>query len=367
MDRISKTIPIFLFIIFLLLISVDAFAELTNDSILESVVVKYKSAAEGWKDYMMDRARWLFFVLGIISMIWTFGQLLFHRSSLAEYAGELIRFCIFFGFYLWLLENGPKFAGDIINSFTAIGAGASKQNITGLSSVVDVGFEVFEKARQGMSYSNPTGSLGLLLIGAGVLIIISLIAVNMLILYCSGWILCYAGIIYLGLGGCKWTSDMAINYFKTVLGVAASLMTTILLIGIAKGILMDQVSKISTEANLTEFAVILVSAITLLFLTNKVPAMVSGIITGASIGAASGAAAFGGGFVGAAVGSSFSNVAGGASSFATGLAATGAVAAGGYAKSAAQSVFGKLAGSGGKSQGLDTSKIGGKPTGSTPV
>ena len=81
-------------------------------------------------------------------MIWTFGQLLFHRSSLAEYAGELIRFCIFFGFYLWLLENGPKFAGDIINSFTAIGAGASKQNITGLSSVVDVGFEVFEKARQ---------------------------------------------------------------------------------------------------------------------------------------------------------------------------------------------------------------------------
>ena len=92
---------------------------------------------------------------------------------------------------------------------------------------------------------------------------------------------------------------MAINYFKTVLGVAASLMTTILLIGIAKGILMDQVSKISTEANLTEFAVILVSAITLLFLTNKVPAMVSGIITGASIGAASGAAAFGGGFASA--------------------------------------------------------------------
>ncbi len=351
----------------LLGISTEVFAALTNDSVLDTVVRQYKTAAMSWRDYMMERATWLFVALAVISIVWTFAQLLFHRSSFAEYAGELIRFCIFFGFFLWLLQNGPEMAIDIIDSFITIGSTASGQGVTGLSDIVDIGFSVFHKGIKSTSLSDPAGSTGLIIIGATVLVIISLIAINMLILYCSGWVLAYAGIIYLGLGSCKWTSDMAINYFKTVLGVAASLMTTILLIGIATNIFNQQVAAMSAETKLEEMGVLLVSAIALLFLTNKVPAMVSGIITGASIGAASGAAAFGGGFVGAAVGSSFSNVAGGASSFATGLAATGAVAAGGYAKSAAQSVFGKLAGSGGKSQGLDTSKIGGKPTGSTPV
>lgn len=358
----------------LLGLSTEVFADLTNNSILETVVQQYKVAAVGWRDYMIERATWLFFTLGIISMVWTFAQLLFHRSSFAEYAGELIRFCITFGFYLWILRNGPEIAAAILESFKQIASTASGQpNITGLSSIVDIGFKVFDRAIKSTSISDPAGSTGLIIIGATVLVIISLIAINMLILYCSSWILAYAGIIYLGFGGCKWTSDMAINYFKTVLGVAASLMTTILLIGIATNIFNQQVAVMSAEAKMEEMGVLLVSAIALLFLTNKVPAMVSGIITGASIGAVTGAAAFGGGFVGAAVGSSFSHVAGGASSFATGLAARGTAAASGYAWGAAKSAFGKMAGSrgnsssGSNSNGLDTSKIGGKPSGSAPV
>ncbi|MGS0066676.1 type IV secretion system protein, partial [Escherichia coli] len=35
------------------------------------------------------------------------------------------------------------------------------------------------------------------------------------------WILLYAGVFFLGFGGSRWTSDMAINYYKTVLGLAA--------------------------------------------------------------------------------------------------------------------------------------------------
>jgi len=54
----------------------------------------------------------------------------------------------------------------------------------------------------------------------------------MLLLLISGWILAYAGVFFLGFGGSRWTSDMAISYFKTVLSVAAQLLTMVLLVGV---------------------------------------------------------------------------------------------------------------------------------------
>jgi hypothetical protein len=54
----------------------------------------------------------------------------------------------------------------------------------------------------------------------------------MRLLLCAAWIVLYAGLIFLGFGGCRWTSDMTINYYRTVLGVGVSLMTMQLIIRI---------------------------------------------------------------------------------------------------------------------------------------
>ena len=70
----------------------------------------------------------------------------------------------------------------------------------------------------------------------------ALIAVNMILLLCAAWVVFYAGIIFLGFGGCRWTSDMAINYYRTVLGVGVSLMTMQLIIGIGIKFLQDLVA-----------------------------------------------------------------------------------------------------------------------------
>jgi type IV secretion system protein TrbL len=61
-------------------------------------------------------------------------------------------------------------------------------------------------------------------------------------------IVLYAGLIFLGFGGCRLTSDMAINYYRTVLGVGVSLMTMQLIIGIGVQFLQDLVA--STSQNL---------------------------------------------------------------------------------------------------------------------
>lgn len=268
-----------------------AFAEVKTSGVLDTVLEQYATAAKSWGEVIQSAASRLFWSLVAISMVWTFSQLLFHRSSFAELFGELVRFLIFTGFYFWLLTNGPKMADAIIKSMRKLGEQASNQPGLNPSDIVDVGFKIVDMAYDKISewsLLSPITSLGCMLVSLAVLVILALVGINMLLQLCSAWVLAYAGIFFLGFGGSRWTSDMAINYFKTVLGLGASLMTMTLLVGIGTDIINEYHKKMSPDMNLQELSVLLVVALTLLLLVDKLPFLVSGIITGASIGSNAG-------------------------------------------------------------------------------
>ena len=96
-----------------------------------------------------------------------------------------------------------------------------------------------------------------IVMAAVILIILTLISVNMVLLLVSGWILAYAGIFFLGFGGSRWTSDIAINYYRTVLGVAISLFAMVLLVGIGKTFLDDYYIQMSGGLSLKEMSVLM--------------------------------------------------------------------------------------------------------------
>lgn len=277
------------------------YAELSNKNILDSVLIKYHSAANSWADIIQERAEWLFGSLALISFSWQFSQIVGSRGSspLTEMIGELLKFVIFCGFYLWLLKNGPTFANAIIDSMIKIGTMASNQPTTSPSSLVDIGFKIYDAAQENLDIWSAT-SIAAYIISLIILVIFALIGINMLLQLCSAWVLAYAGVFFLGFGGSKWTSDMAVNYFKTVLGLGASLMTMTLLIGIGTSIVTESIAQMDTSGaqNLTEMAVLLITSITLFMLVDKLPSMVAGIINGASVGS-TGIGAFG---AGAAIG-----------------------------------------------------------------
>lgn len=277
------------------------YAELSNKNILDSVLIKYHSAANSWADVIQERAEWLFGSLALISFSWQFSQIVGSRGSspLTEMIGELLKFVIFCGFYLWLLRNGPTFANAIIDSMIKIGTMASNQPTTSPSSLVDIGFKIYDAAQENLDIWSAT-SIAAYIISLIILVIFALIGINMLLQLCSAWVLAYAGVFFLGFGGSKWTSDMAVNYFKTVLGLGASLMTMTLLIGIGTSIVTESIAQMDTSGaqNLTEMAVLLITSITLFMLVDKLPSMVAGIINGASVGS-TGIGAFG---AGAAIG-----------------------------------------------------------------
>ncbi|BBN65452.1 P-type conjugative transfer protein TrbL [Pseudomonas sp. KUIN-1] len=144
----------------------------------------------------------------------------------------------------------------------------------------------------------------MLLTAIAVPMILALIALNMLLLLISAWLLAYAGIFLLGFGGSQWVSDIAINYYKTVLGVGIQLFTMTFLIGVEKSFLGQYYQAFSVGTpDLNSLCVLLVASVVLLTLINKLPPMFAGIISsggqtsdigsfgaGATIGAATMAA-----------------------------------------------------------------------------
>lgn len=287
----------------LVLYSTGAAAQLTNQGMLDQVVNQFATKAASWQTVVMAAATWLFWTLGTISLVWTGGMLALRKADIGEFFAEFVRFILFFGFFLWLLRNGPTFASSIIQSLQQLGEQASGTSSVTPSSIVDIGFMIWKQAITNLSIWSPVDSFVGTLLSAAIMLLLAAVAVNMLLILVSAWILMYAGIFFLGFGGSRWTSDMAINYYKTVLGVAVQLFAMVLLVGIGNDLLTGFYAEMNTGTlNFQELGVMLVFCFALLMLVNKVPGLLSGVITGAGVGHA-GIGNFGAGAVaGAAMG-----------------------------------------------------------------
>jgi type IV secretion system protein TrbL len=311
-----KKISIIL-VVFLIIQTPEALAAINGQGIFDDVEDKFKIAASGWAATLTARASWLFWVLALISMVWTHGMLLFRKADIAEFFGEFIRFIVFTGFFWWLLANGPTMAIDVIESMRTLGGTASGISGSTPSGIGDVGFKIFNNVVQQSSIASPIISTAGIIMAIIVITILALIAANMLILLVSGWILAYAGVFYLGFGGSRWTSDIAISYFKTVLNLGVQLMTMVLLVGIGQQFINAYYAQMDANLNLNDLASMLVAAIVLLVLVNKIPPMIGHIAQGG------GTHALGGGF-GAGSAIAAAGVAGTAAAMAGSTAVAGA-------------------------------------------
>lgn len=314
----------------LMLYSAGAAAQLSNQGMLDQVVAEFATRASSWQSAVMNAATWLFWTLGTISLAWTGGMLILRKADIGDFFAEFVRFIMFFGFFLWLLRNGPRIASAIIQSLQKIGEQASGISSVTPSGIVDIGFMIWKQAVSNLSLWSPIDSFVGAALSAGIMLLLAAVAVNMLLILVSAWILMYAGIFFLGFGGSRWTSDMAINYYRTVLGVAVQLMAMVLLVGIGTDLLSGFYAKMNKGTlNFEELGVMLVFCFALLMLVNKIPGLLSGIITGAGIGH-SGIGNFGAGAIaGAAIG-------------AAGMTATAASMAGSAIMGGAQNIAGGI-------------------------
>mgnify|MGYP000557050608 CR=1 FL=1 len=292
-----------------------------DTGIMDSVMGRYQQAASAWGARMVSYGSWIFWGLALISMVWTYGMMILRKADIGEFFAETIRFFGTLGFFYWILLNGPAISDAVIKSMWMMGsAAAGGASSFTPSGITDIGFDIFFKALDESSTFSPVDSAAAIIISGCVLVVLALVAVNMLLLFVSAWILMYGGVVLLGFGGYRWTSDIAITYYKTVLGIGVQLMGMVLLVGIGKTFIDQAYAGMSEGINLKELGVLGITAVVLLYLTNKIPPMLAGIVGGASTGGVGGFGA--GAAMGAAVAAA--GIAAGAASAGASMALGGA-------------------------------------------
>jgi type IV secretion system protein VirB6/type IV secretion system protein TrbL len=296
------------------------FATINGDGLLNDVTNRFLTQSATWGGTITTYATWLFWVLATISMVWTFGLMALRKADIGEFFAEFVRFTVTTGFFWWLLSNGPTMAMAIINSLRQIGATAGGiPNVLTPSTPISIGFDIVKKAFTGLSWVHPIDNLAIVLVSAAVVVCMAVVAANVLIALVTAWVMAYAGTFILGFGGARWTSDMAISYFKAMLGIGLELMTMTLLIGIATSVI-DGFYRDLDGSSVYELLLVFCVCAVLALLINKIPGRVASLAgggSGASVGAGSvmGAAAMGAAAAataGAALAAGATSMAGGA-------------------------------------------------------
>lgn len=334
--------------------SLYAGSGINGANLFDGILNRFQQNSSTWERKITEYASWLFWSLALLSMIWTYSLMALKRAEIQEFFAETVRFFIVTGFFYWLLINGPAMAKAIIASLRQIAANASGLNHgVSPSGMVDVGFDIASKVVDNSSIWSPATTTVGLIVAAIILVVLALVAVNMLLLLISAWMITYGGIILLGFGGGRWTQDIAINYYKTVLGIAVQAFAMVLIVGIGRSFIDHYYSAMSTEGmTIKELFVMLVVSIILLAIVNKIPPMLSGIVSGGGFNGGSG---IGVGNAMAAAGMAGAALSGGATMAAAGLAN---MAGGGSALSAAFKAASQYSSSGG--DGPDLSSAVGK-------
>ncbi|MDR1613587.1 MAG: P-type conjugative transfer protein TrbL [Planctomycetota bacterium] len=301
--------------------------------ILDSTIDQYQDLAKTWEPVIRKAATRLFLILCVVSLVYTAGfGFIRGNFGLGDFFSEFMKFGITMGFFYWLLDNGPRMASSIITSMTLMGQEASSTYIVQLtpSDIVTQGFDLLYRAVAEFGQSDYSTGIVVIVAAIAVAVVFGVIAAQMAVLLCSAWVMIYAGVFYLGFGGGRWTSSIAVNYFKTVFALAMQIFTFCLLIGVGQtqiaklttgmrtgrsiavanywslGGLIDNPVKVvhSETLTLSDMCVVLVFAVVLAILVSRLPGLVAGVITGSSIAAM----AFGG--VGGAAGSAAGAAAG---------------------------------------------------------
>ncbi|CNP86351.1 P-type conjugative transfer protein TrbL [Neisseria gonorrhoeae] len=282
--QIMKKKYIYYFIFFITLSMPIISHAAGQGGVLDEALSRYEGKIGAWEAAFYKAGLFIFWSLSSISIVMTGAQLIFQRDNISSFFAEFTRLILFLGFFLWIITNGIKITTSIKDGLMKLAGQASRngEQITP-SSIVDIGFNLFDKIVENSSIWDPIDSATLIVIGLVILLILAAVGINMLLMLITTYIVIYSGIIILGFGGGRWTSDMAVGYLKQVLNLSLQLAAMILIIGIGQSIVQDTINTIGTPG-FRELAVVLVQTALLVGLVVKIPPMIGSLAGGAGSG-----------------------------------------------------------------------------------
>lgn len=344
--------------------SVPSYATLpvSPNSVLDKINNDYSKLVPKWGTSIQAYAVHLFWYLVLIDFTWTTIVWVKDRKEVGEILTGYIGKIVSIGFFWLLLQSAGDWIPAIISSFAKIGQDASGMGGVALTPdgifamSLTVVFDMYSAMSDLGVIDRIAVSFGVAIAALCIVVGFAMIAGQLLVTLVESYIAIGGGVILLGFGGSRWTTDMASSYLKFAVGTGMKLMLCYLVIGAGMTMFTMHFPPVDAAANgivkiyIVQSLAIAGEALIFVYLAFNIPglaaAMMSGSpnmsmggIAGAAITAAAGVA--GGGGAMKALGGATSG--GGA---AAGGAAVGG-AAGGFAGSAAGSAANVMNGGGG--------------------
>ena len=275
-----------------LLISTESQAALNTGTIGVNIVQKYQDAARSFGTTIVDAANRLFWTFALLSLVARLMKVMLSGGiDIGEILEQLIYWIIVTGIFSWLLNNGTSFASAIVNGLGMLGIQAGGLNGSSPTQILDIGFTLLA------SYLNNLSLLGILFNGlsfdqvfSGILVLVILAMCAYIfgvVVYtlCASWLYIYAGVFVVGFGGGEWLRDIAVNYYRQVIGLGLELMMLMLLVGTGQSLIISFQTMMSAgTVPLTEYAAMFAATFILLLLVKNLPGRFSQLVGSGSIG-----------------------------------------------------------------------------------
>jgi type IV secretion system protein TrbL len=262
----------------LLVVALPVHAELTSVNPVDQLFQQFRSASASWQGVILQEAQFIFWCLAFIGLGFTLTISAIRGPTLAGFALALVQWLIFTGIALWAMQGGPAFTHAIIQSFYQMAGNASGQGDDLKPTVfIDMSLGLYQKVTQQQNIVHLAESICAELTALGILACSCWVTCNLIKALCASWIFASVGTIFLSFGALGLTRDIAFNFYRSTLGIAAKIMVMVLIMGMGLAFLKSTLAAMSPQPKSGELFIYLAATLVLAVLSQSLPDMVAGV------------------------------------------------------------------------------------------
>lgn len=204
--------------------------------ILDNIAQSYKAASAGWTGTLLGFANNLFRLLAIIEFTWSCAVWALEKNEYQSFVAAVVKKFMWIGTFYMILLNGPTWIPAIIDSFTDAGIAASGSAGLSPSEVFTTGLDNAATMLEGIKNMSLLDDMGVIIVaglsGLAIVIAFAIIAGQLLVALVESYIAISAGLLFLGFGGSRWTTDFVQKYIGYAMATGVKLFMLFLIIGI---------------------------------------------------------------------------------------------------------------------------------------
>lgn len=209
----------------------------------EAMLSKLEQFSESFK----DGAKNLFLGLAIISIVWSFGQLVIKGTEISTFFFEVLRVTLTIGFFWWLISEFPNVLGNLFRKFGDWGINVTHLNAMGpaefINSVTTLVTKLLHPEGSAFNITLFFASFVGCLFAIYIMVFAIFMALNLIVYEIEFLFFTYIGVFVLGTAGSSWTRDTSIAYIKKIIAYSVQYFATLVLLGLC----LDIVNKYTND------------------------------------------------------------------------------------------------------------------------